>query len=371
MDLNQLQRPVFLIDKAKVLRNVDRMAKKARASGVVLRPHFKTHQSADLAKWIREFGIDRITVSSVDMAEYFGRHGWNNITVAVPVNIHQIPQINSLAKSLDLHVIIDSEFSSLRLSEGINNRLNVWIEIDTGDHRTGISTDQTEQILGVAKIVSQASALRLKGILAHDGHSYDASDSDEILRIHKRSVASLRNVKQALEEAGHSQLLVSVGDTPSCTIVERFLPPIDEIRPGNFVFYDLMQKTLGVCRNEDIAVGVACPVISKNLRRNELVFYGGSIHVSRESLALPSGSAVYGQIARLQDDKAAWTAPIPNVYLTSLSQEHGKVTGPEDFIGSVEIGDTLIVLPIHSCITASLYSEYHVLNGGVLGKFRL
>ncbi len=132
-----------------------------------------------------------------------------------------------------------------------------------------------------------------------------------------------------------------------------------------------MQKALGVCRDEDIAVGVACPVISKNLKRNELVLYGGSVHVSRESLTLPSGSPFYGQIARLQEDQAAWTAPIPNVYLTSLSQEHGKVTGPEDFIGSVQIGDTLIVLPIHSCITASLYSEYHVLNDGVLKKFRL
>ncbi len=152
MDLNRLQRPVFLVDKAKVLRNVERMAKKARASGVVLRPHFKTHQSADLAEWIREFGIDKITVSSVDMAEYFGRHGWNDITIAVPVNIHQIPKINSLAKSLELHVIIDSEFTAVRLSEGINNHLNVWIEIDTGDHRTGISADRIEQILDLARI---------------------------------------------------------------------------------------------------------------------------------------------------------------------------------------------------------------------------
>ncbi len=371
MDLNQLQRPVFLVDKVKVLRNVDRMAKKALASKVVLRPHFKTHQSADLAEWIRGFGINKITVSSVDMAEYFAKHGWNDITIAVPVNIHQIQQINSMAKSVELHVIVDSESSSLRLGEGISNRLNVWIEIDTGDHRTGIPTDQAEQILAVARVISQAPALHFKGILTHDGHSYEAPGSEEILRIHKESLASLRIVKQALEAAGYAHPLVSVGDTPSCTVVERFLPPIDEIRPGNFVFYDLMQKELGVCRDEDIAVAVACPVISKNLKRNELVIYGGSVHVSRESLPLHSGSPLFGQIARLREDQAAWTAPISGVYLSSLSQEHGKVTGPEDFVRSAEIGDTLIVLPIHSCITASLYSEYHVLKDGILKKFRL
>jgi len=366
MDLNRLQRPVFLVDKAKVLRNVDRMAKKARASGVVLRPHFKTHQSADLAEWIREFGIDKITVSSVDMAEYFAKHGWKDITIAVPVNIHQIPRINSLAKSIELHVIIDSDFTAVRLSEGIANHLNVWIEIDTGDHRTGISADRIEQILDLARILSQAPAFYFKGILTHDGHSYDASGSEEILKLHKKSLVSLQNIKQALETAGCSDFLVSMGDTPSCSVVNSFLPPIDEIRPGNFVFYDIMQKSLGVCRDDDIAVGVACPVISKHLERKELIVYGGSVHVSRESLSLPSGRLFYGQIARLQENQGAWTAPIPDVHLSSLSQEHGKVTGPEDFVRSVQIGDTLIVLPIHACITASLYAEYHVLNDGVL-----
>ncbi len=368
MDLNRIERPVFLVDKAKALRNLEKMAQKSRASGVILRPHFKTHQSADLAEWTREFGIHKITVSSVDMAEYFSRHGWNDITIAVPVNIHQIPHINSLATSIDLNVLIDSEFSAVRLGQGVTVPLGVWIEIDTGDHRTGIPAQQIDQILEVARILSRAPALCFKGILAHDGHSYEAAGADEILAIHKKSLASLQNIKQALEAAGYFHLLVSAGDTPSCTIVGRFLPPIDEIRPGNFVFYDVMQKSLGVCNDEDIAVGVACPVISKNIDRNELVIYGGSVHVSRESLPLPSGKPFYGKIARLQEDQGAWTAPIADVYLSSLSQEHGKVTGPEDFIRSVQIGETLIVLPIHSCITASLYSEYHVLQDGMLKK---
>jgi len=370
MNLDQLERPVLLVDKSKVLRNVDRMARKARASAVLLRPHFKTHQSADLAEWMRSLGIHKITVSSVDMAEYFGRNGWDDITIAVPVNIHQIPRINELAKAIDLNVIIDSELAAFRLREGITVPLNVWIEIDTGDHRTGISAERTDLILKVAATLSRAPALRFRGLLAHDGHSYETRGAGDILRIHESSRASLQDVKRALEEAGYHQLSVSVGDTPSCTIVDRFLPPIDEIRPGNFVFYDVQQKSLGICRDEDIAVAIACPIISKNPEWKELVIYGGSVHVSRESLSLPSGKPFFGQIARLDEDQAAWTAPIPGAYLSALSQEHGKVAGPEDFIRRMEIGDTLIILPIHSCITASLYSEYHVLNGAVLGKFR-
>ena len=370
MNLDRLERPVLLVDKSKVLRNVDRMARKARVSAVLLRPHFKTHQSADLAEWMRSFGIHKITVSSVDMAEYFGRNGWDDITIAVPVNIHQIPRINELAKAIDLNVIIDSEPAAFRLREGITVPLNVLIEIDTGDHRTGISAERTDLILKVAATLSQAPALRFRGLLTHAGHSYETKGARDILRIHESSRASLQDIKRALEEAGYHQLSISVGDTPSCTIVDRFLPPIDEIRPGNFVFYDIQQRSLGVCADEDIAVGVACPIISKNPERKELVIYGGSVHVSRESLSLPSGRPFFGHIARLDEAQAAWTAPIPGAYLSALSQEHGKVAGPEDFFRQMEIGDTLIILPIHSCITASLYSEYHVLNGGVLGRFR-
>jgi D-serine deaminase-like pyridoxal phosphate-dependent protein len=370
MNLNQLERPVLLVDKSKVLRNVGRMAQKAGESNVILRPHFKTHQSAELAEWLRDFGIHKITVSSLDMAEYFSLSGWNDITLGVPINVHQIPRINALARAINLQVIIDSELAAVRLSEGITVPLNVWIEIDTGDQRTGISADRIDQILKVAALLSRTFPLRFKGILTHDGQSYEAADVREIRSIHEESRAALQRIKQALEAEGYSRFLVSVGDTPSCTIVERFLPPIDEIRPGNFVFYDLKQKSLGVCRDEEIALGVACPVISKNLARKELVVYGGTVHLSREWLPLPSGWPFFGQIARLKEDQGEWGAPIEAAYLLALSQEHGQVTGPEDFIRSVEIGDTLIVLPIHSCITASLYSEYHVLKDGVLKKFR-
>ena len=370
MNLNTLERPVFLVDKSKVLRNASRMVRKARESGVSFRPHFKTHQSANVAAWLRDLGVRPITVSSLEMAEYFARNGWDDITVAVPVNIHQIPGIDALGKTVNLHVIVDSESTAARLGEEIAGPLNVWIEIDTGDHRTGVPAERIDRILDLARLVGRAPGLRFQGILTHDGHTYDAAGAREILSIHEASRAMLQTIKHTLEAGGFSPCLVSLGDTPSCSLVDRFLPPISEIRPGNFVFYDLKQKSLGVCRDEDIAGAAAFPVISKNASLGELVVYGGSVHMSRESLPLPSGRPFFGQIARLTADQGGWTAPLPGVYLSGLSQEHGQVTGPEDFVRSVEIGDTLVVLPVHSCITASLYSEYHVLKDGVAAKFR-
>ena len=49
------------------------MARKAKDNGLIFRPHFKTHQSIEIGEWFRESGVNKITVSSLTMANYFGR----------------------------------------------------------------------------------------------------------------------------------------------------------------------------------------------------------------------------------------------------------------------------------------------------------
>ena len=73
------------------------MADRAIQYNVRLRPHFKTHQSRQIAGWFREAGINCITVSSLKMAEYFAADGWDDITVAFPVNVLEHERINRLA----------------------------------------------------------------------------------------------------------------------------------------------------------------------------------------------------------------------------------------------------------------------------------
>lgn len=97
--------PTLVLDENKVRENIRRMAEKAKKAGVRLRPHTKTHQSAEIAGWYRDYGIDGITVSSLTMAEYFADHGWDDITVAFPANILEIETINRLGKKISLGLI--------------------------------------------------------------------------------------------------------------------------------------------------------------------------------------------------------------------------------------------------------------------------
>lgn len=370
MDLAKLKRPVFVIDRAKVRRNAGRMAEKARRSGIILRPHVKTHQSAAVAGWLREFGVRAVTVSSVDMAAYFLRAGWTDVLISVPVNVHQIPEIDELASAGTVHVIVESGRTAQALLEGAAHPLDIWIEVDAGYHRTGLPVGRPEAIAEVAGIVRRGDRHRLRGLLCHDGHTYAANSPGKIREIAAASIAALSKAVDALARAGVPGLSISVGDTPSCSMREDFPPPIIEIRPGNFVFYDLTQSGIGACGEADIAAAVACPVIATHPERDELVVYGGGVHISKEAVRLAGGEACYGKVCRLRSDGTGWDPPLAGAFVSSLSQEQGILRIPPLVGRTVGIGDTLIILPVHACLTANLHAAYYVIGEGWVDKFR-
>ena len=50
-------RPTLVLDKDTCLRNIERMAEKAKSKNLIFRPHFKTHQSSIIGNWFRDFGV--------------------------------------------------------------------------------------------------------------------------------------------------------------------------------------------------------------------------------------------------------------------------------------------------------------------------
>ena len=88
--LDQIDQPTLVVDEMITRRNIERMVTRAHKNNVSFRPHFKTHQSAEVGEWFREKGVNKITVSSVEMAEYFALHGWQDITIAFSINIRQL-----------------------------------------------------------------------------------------------------------------------------------------------------------------------------------------------------------------------------------------------------------------------------------------
>jgi D-serine deaminase-like pyridoxal phosphate-dependent protein len=352
-------KPTLLLDQQRALKNIQTMAEKARRNRVRFRPHFKTHQSARIGEWYREFGVETITVSSVSMATYFAEHGWDDITIAFPVNLLEIDAINKLAGRIKLNLLVESIESVRFLAGNLQAEAHAWIKIDVGYHRAGIPNDDFEAIQSVCGEIRKSPLLKFEGILTHAGHTYEAKSKDEIEFVYQSSVTKLNKIREQLYSANFENMEISVGDTPACSIVDDF-GDVDEIRPGNFVFYDVMQLGIGSCTEDQIATSVACPVVAKHRERNEILLYGGAIHFSKDYV-LDDGKKIYGKISPLGEK--GWGAIAENTYLAKISQEHGTVKTNELFFDKVNIGDILVVLPVHSCLTANLMGEYMTLDG--------
>jgi D-serine deaminase-like pyridoxal phosphate-dependent protein len=357
-----IQRPTLLLDRRKAVRNIEKMAAKASKSGVRFRPHFKTHRSAAVGEWFRDVGVEAITVSSVDMAIYFAQHGWKDITIAFPANVLEVDKISSLAEEIELGLLVESAEVVRFLPENLDTRANAWIKVDVGYGRTGIPWERAGAVIELAREIAKTGVLTFKGLLTHAGHSYHASSREELLSIHRDSVRRLSQVQHALQTAGFSQVELSIGDTPTCSVVDDFRP-VDEIRPGNFVFYDLKQARIGSCSEGQIAVAVGCPVVAKHPERCEVILYGGAAHLSKESL-VADGVQIFGRVAQWEGD--GWGKALPDTYLSSLSQEHGVVRTTAQIVSQIKVGDVLIVLPVHSCLLSYLLIDYHTLDGEVL-----
>ena len=358
-----ITKPTLLIDEKKCRKNIDQMFSKSQEHGLDFRPHFKTHQSLEIGRWFKELGVTKITVSSLEMAEYFSAE-WNDITVAFPVNVLEIERINKLAKIIQLNLIADNETSIKLLSDILSAKVNMFIEVNIGQNRTGVEpTDHTE-INKIISTIENSSFIIFKGFLAHAGHSYKSRCKDDILKVHEDSL-QLMNALKEIYISNYPNSIISLGDTPCFSVANSF-EGLDEMRPGNFVFYDLTQHQIGSNSISQISIALACPIVSTNKERSEVTFYGGGVHLSKDRLEDDEG-IIFGRIAQKKGD--GWGDIVPNTYVNSLSQEHGTISVPSADLSQYHIGDFLLVLPVHSCMTSNLMKSYLTLDGKDISRF--
>lgn len=347
-----IKRPTLLVNKGKAQANISRMLSKARGHGAVLRPHFKTHQSLELGQWFREAGVDQIAVSSVSMARQFVADGWKDILIAFPVNLREMDEINILAATTRLGLTVSAPGVMALLAKALKAPVELWMKVDLGTHRTGFDPKNPDAIRLALQQAEANSLITMAGVLAHAGHTYHAGTPADILKIHQDSMGLLNGLKASLADAFPGGCKISWGDTPSCSLSENFYGA-DELRPGNFVYYDLMQHNLGACGPEDIAVAVAAPVVALHPERKEMVIYCGAVHLSKEQGKDAIGNIHYGQVVML-NKSGHWIFPDEACYVNRLSQEHGVIRLPEALCRKFSPGELAGILPVHSCLTADL-----------------
>jgi D-serine deaminase-like pyridoxal phosphate-dependent protein len=352
-----LSEPTLRLDEARARRNIARMVDKARAAGIRLRPHFKTHQSHTVGRWFREAGVRAITVSSLAMAEYFAADGWHDITIAFPFHPGMRERANALAGRLRLGITIADVDALAEVT--FDAPVALWLKIDVGSHRAGFEAEDVPAMAALLDSLRGRSDLLPGGLLAHAGHSYGLRSATAIGEASRDAMTQLQQIRAQLVGHCDRALQISIGDTPGCATQTTF-DGADELRPGNFVFFDLSQWQIGSCGIEDIAVAMACPIVARYPRRGRLVVHGGAVHFSKDSMEF-EGERLFGLAVAAEGD--GWSTLRPDIRLVAISQEHGQVAAPAEFIEACRPGDTLLLLPVHSCLSADVIGELHTLDG--------
>ncbi len=358
-----ITRPTLILDEIKARKNLEAISTKIEKQNILFRPHFKTHQSAEIGEWFHKKGIQAITVSSVEMAVYFSNHAWQDILIAFPVNLREVESIDNLAKTISLTLLVESMETANFLEKFLSVPVKIRVKVDVGSMRSGIDWNDPDKILRLVEQLNGSKKLKFDGLLTHAGHSYRAHALEEVASLYEVSLQRMQFIQKALINKGFHKTLISVGDTPTTSLVEDF-GAIDEIRPGNFLFYDVQQYKIGSCSLEEIAVCVACPIVAIHEERDEVVIYGGAIHFSKDFYQRSDGSNGYGIVVTCISE--SWNCRDIIGELMSLSQEHGVIKCLPGKVVSLEVGDLVCVLPAHSCLTVQAMQTYKTLDGKII-----
>jgi D-serine deaminase-like pyridoxal phosphate-dependent protein len=360
MSLETIETPALLLDADKLEANCRRMRERLQAHAVVLRPHVKTAKSVEVTQRALDAPAGAITVSTVREAEYYFDHGFRDILYAVGLVASKVPRLAQLVKrGAQVRAIVDSvdgarELAVATAREGV--RIPALIEIDSDGHRAGIRPNAKE-LLEVADALGES----LHGVMTHAGDSYNCTTVEAIRDVAARERDAVVTSAGFLRRAGHSCPVVSVGSTPTATFASNFAG-VTEVRPGVYVFHDLVMAGLGVCRVEDIAISVLASVIGHQKEKSWVLVDAGWMALSRDrGTAKQRVDQGYGLVCDASGD------PIEDLIVVDANQEHGIVArrgGGELDLARFPIGSLLRILPNHACATAAQHSEYQVLRGG-------
>jgi D-serine deaminase-like pyridoxal phosphate-dependent protein len=360
MDLQTIKTPSLVLDVGRVRRNAERMTERMRGLGAALRPHVKTHKCVEVARIQTAGGPARITVSTLAEARAFAARGFADITYAVPVEPGKFEEAIELSHACErFNLITDDASIPPALDEAARRAgvtLDLFLKVDCGYHRCGVEPEAPEA-LEIPRLIDGARNLRFAGLLTHAGHSYHARSREELLDIARRERDVMVGLAARLRADGVEVPSVSVGSTPTMTHVEN-LEGVDEARPGNYVFFDAFQATLGSCGFGDCALTVLASVVHRDRARRKVVVDAGAIALSKDRGPFELDSSCgYGRVLDLEGRETG-------ARVGALSQEHGEVLVEDaSLLERLRVGARVRVLANHSCLTAAQHSHYNVVEG--------
>jgi D-serine deaminase-like pyridoxal phosphate-dependent protein len=251
-----LPTPALLVDLDLLQANIQKMADHCRKAGCTLRPHAKTHKCPEIARLQVTAGARGVSVATVPEAEAMVAAGIPGVLLTSPIaDASKVARMVALADkdhTLLLAVGHPHEVDLLAQAAAASRiRLNILVDLDVGDGRTGILPGRPA--LELAQRIDGNKWLRVRGLQAYSGRS------SHIVGFSKRRSTSREAMSQAVETRdlfgtkGLGGSIVSGGSTGTYNIDPELVSDI-ELQAGSYIFMDNGYRQIGG-RTDDSVYG--------------------------------------------------------------------------------------------------------------------
>ena len=337
MKVSGLSTPSLILDVNVLQANMKAMNRILENSSLKLRPHYKSHKCAALAKMQIKNGAIGMTCAKLSEAEDLCDIGIEDILIANQVvDPTKVRKLADLANNCRLTVCVDNIENITALSWAAKNcgsRIHCLVEYDIGMQRCGVI--EKEEVLALAKHIINCDSLVFDGLQAYAGHISHIEDINTRKQMTADNYNKLKELISYLNENGIEVKTVSGGSTGTAEI-KALEGLYTELQAGSYLFMDATYRNLSLPFKNSLFV--LTTVVSQ---RNGLTVVDAGVKTCGIDQGMP---ALY---------KGSTLEIV-------ASEEHFQL---HNYTESTAIGEKILLIPAHCCSTVNLHDKIYLVDG--------
>lgn len=349
-DIDQLDSPALVIYPELVRHNIQ-LALQMIGDVERLRPHVKTHKSAEATRLMLDAGIRKFKCATIAEAEMLGMCGAPDVLLAyqpLGPKLQRFMAVVQKCPATKYACLVDDLSAAQAMSAAFAERqldISVCIDLNIGQNRTGIAPEDAWDLYIVCAALPGFASI---GLHAYDGHIRD-SDLEARKKACDTAFLQVLDLKNKIVKAGHPEPLVVAGGSPTFLIHAKREQV--ECSPGTFIYWDK-------------GYGDLCP---------EQPFQPAALLVTRVVSLPDAGMACldlgHKSIAAENPvDKRVFFPDAP--YLKPVGQSEEHLVMDVEAGHSLHVGQVFYGIPFHICPTVALYEwAYTVEKGTITGEW--
>ena len=333
MNLQNIPTPALIVNKTIFDKNVLAMKELLKGSNLKLRPHYKSHKCADVARMQVEDGAVGLTCAKLDEAIDLIDSGIENVLIANQiVDPLKIAKLAYLAKCCKLTVLVDNKENAEAISNACKlagSTVYFLIEFEVGMERCGIANKQ--DILSLAKFIKNLDNVEFEGIQAYAGHISHVESLDKRRLAIKENYAKISELIAYLSDNGIEVKTLSGGSTGT-SVIKAKEGLYTELQAGSYLFMDSTYSELNLPFENSLFVLSTVVSINGNI---------AVVDAGVKSCGVDQGMP---KCVGFKTQKIV------------ASEEHFQLHCPSK---DLKVGDKVLLIPGHCCSTVNLHEKIY------------